>query len=62
VVDASGRAYFTAEPLLGSISVKGGASKEGDWKLVERTFLVGDSKGLQRVHIGRRTAPLKFDG
>jgi hypothetical protein len=51
VVDASGRACFTTEPLLGST----------DWKLVERTFLVGDSKGLQRVHIGTRTASLKFD-
>jgi hypothetical protein len=43
VVDAAGRAYFTTEPLLGSISVKGGSSKEGDWKLVERTFQAGDS-------------------
>jgi hypothetical protein len=61
VVDASGRAYFTAEPLLGSISVKGGSSKEGDWKLVERTFQAGESKGLQRIHIDMRTASLKFD-
>ena len=56
VVDAAGRAYFTTEPLLGST-----AGKLGDWKLVERTLQAGDSKGLQRVHIGRRTASLKFD-
>jgi O-antigen ligase/tetratricopeptide (TPR) repeat protein len=64
VVDAAGRTYFTTEPLLGSISVKGGSSKEGDWKLLERTFQVGnsarDNKGLQRIAL-TRTASLKFD-
>jgi O-antigen ligase len=55
VMDGAGRVYFTTQPLLGSTS-----SKEGDWKLVEGTFQIGDGKGLQRITL-TRAASLKFD-
>ena len=60
VTDESGRAYFTTEPLLGSTV----DSRTGDWKLLERTFQVGESTrangGLQRITL-TRTPTQKFD-